>query len=104
MKNGRVVAIRTPSAISRFHPRTEYVYLPPAWFTGATPPALPAVIMIGGVVNTPQDWVRSGDALAISDAYARDHGGRAPILVLVDPSGNLTTDTECVDGPRGFDG
>ncbi|WP_235456903.1 alpha/beta hydrolase [Williamsia sp. Leaf354] len=101
VKNGRVVAIRTPSAISRFHPRTEYVYLPPAWFTGATPPPLPAVIMIGGVVNTPQDWVRSGDALAISDAYARDHGGRAPILVLVDPSGNLTTDTECVDGPRG---
>ncbi|WP_343997045.1 alpha/beta hydrolase, partial [Williamsia deligens] len=100
-KEGRIVAIDVPHGRSGFRARTEYVYLPPAWFTGAQPPRLPAVMMIGGVINTPEDWVRSGDALQTVDAYARDHRGVAPILVLPDPSGNLTTDTECVDGPRG---
>lgn len=40
-KNGRVVAIRTPSAISRFHPRTEYVACRRRGFTGATPRPCP---------------------------------------------------------------
>lgn len=100
-KEGRIVAIDVPSRRSGFRARTEYVYLPPAWFVGAEPPALPAVVMIGGVINTPEDWVRSGEALQTVDAYARDHRGVAPILVLPDVSGSLTNDTECVDGPRG---
>ncbi len=98
---GRVVPLDAPDSISGFRHRTEYVYLPPAWFAGRTPPHLPAVVMIGGVINTPEDWVRSGGALDIVDSYARDHAGRTPILVLIDPSGGLRNDTECVDGPRG---
>ncbi|WP_229705037.1 alpha/beta hydrolase [Williamsia phyllosphaerae] len=100
-ETGRIVPFDAPNSLSHFRHRTEYVYLPPAWFAGPTPPRLPAVVMIGGVINTPEDWVRSGNALEVVDAYARDHGGRAPILVLVDPSGGFSNDTECVDGPRG---
>lgn len=99
--DGKIVPLRSSDRISRFHHRPEYVYLPPAWFSGKVPPHLPAVVMIGGVVTTPEDWVRSGSALQTVRAYAATHGGQAPILVFVDPSGSLSNDTECVDGPHG---
>lgn len=99
--DGRVVQVTIPSTASGFRHRTEYVYLPPAWFAGSTPPVLPALVMIGGEFNTPVDWLRIGGAQATVDAYAHAHGGTAPILVLVDAGGSFATDTECVDGPRG---
>lgn len=99
--DGRVVEVTIPDTVSGFRHRTEYVYLPPAWFAGSTPPALPALIMIGGEFNTPVDWLRIGGAQATVDAYAHAHGGVAPILVFVDAGGAFATDTECVDGPRG---
>lgn len=98
---GKVVPIRIADDISHFHHRTEYVYLPPAWFAGPTPPHLAAIVMIGGVVTTTEDWARSGGALATDQSYAAAHHGYAPILVFVDPTGGLTNDTECVDGPHG---
>jgi S-formylglutathione hydrolase FrmB len=64
-------------------------------------PALPAVMMIGGEFGTPTDWLRAGDAVPGVDAYARSHGGMAPILVFADSTGSFRNDTECVDGPRG---
>ncbi|WP_240498491.1 alpha/beta hydrolase-fold protein [Williamsia sp. 1135] len=99
--DGKIVPLRTSDSVSRFHHRTEYVYLPPAWFAGQVPPRLPAVVMIGGVVTTPEDWVRSGSALQTVRNYAATHHGQAPILVFVDPTGSLSNDTECVDGPHG---
>ncbi len=98
---GRVVPVDIPDAVSGFPHRTEYVYLPPAWFAGAAPPALPAVEMIGGEFNTPADWIRLGSATRTADAYAAHHDGSAPILVFVDSGGSFNNDTECVDGPRG---
>ena len=99
--DGKVVPVRIPDVVSGFRHRTEYVYLPPAWFVGTTPPQLPVVVMIGGVVTTPEDWVRSGDAPNTVRRYADHHNGQAPILVMIDPTGSLTNDTECVDGPNG---
>ncbi|MBT0565587.1 alpha/beta hydrolase-fold protein [Williamsia sp. CHRR-6] len=98
---GKIVALRVPHAFSGFHARTEFAYLPPAWFRGPIPPQLPVVVMLGGVINTPDDWVRSGNAAHTVDRYARTHGGRAPILVLADPSGSMNNDTECVNSARG---
>ncbi|MFD0923555.1 alpha/beta hydrolase [Saccharopolyspora rosea] len=98
---GRVVAVTTPDTASQFPHRQEYVYLPPAWFAGAKPPALPAIMMIGGEFNTAADWVRAGDVLPVIDHYAQTHGGYAPVLVFVDAGGTFNNDTECVDGPRG---
>ncbi len=99
--NGKIIPIRVQNSTSRFHHRTEYVYLPPAWFAGPTPPQLPALILIGGVITTPEDWVRSGGAVAAVQDFAATHHGQAPILVFVDPTGGLSNDTECVDGPHG---
>ncbi|MFC7752153.1 alpha/beta hydrolase [Tsukamurella soli] len=98
---GRVVPVTIPDDASGFKHRTEYVYLPPAWFKGATPPKLPALEMIGGEFNTPADWIRLGNATATADGYAKAHNGVTPILVFVDSGGSFNNDTECVDGPRG---
>jgi S-formylglutathione hydrolase FrmB len=100
MTTGKLVAVDIPNTVSRFHHRTEYVYLPPAWFD-QDPPALPVLMMIAGEFNTPADWIRVGNAVQTVDAYAKAHHGVAPVLVFVDSGGSFNNDTECVDGPRG---
>ena len=99
--SGKLVEVDIPSTASGFKHRGEYVYLPPAWFAGPTPPSLPAVMMIAGEFNTPADWIRSGNIMPVIDGYAASHGGQAPLLVFVDAGGRFNNDTECVDGPRG---
>ncbi len=99
--SGKLVKVTIPDGASGFKHRPEYVYLPPAWFVGATPPALPAVMMIAGEFDPPAEWVRSGKILPAIDDYARQHGGQAPIFVFIDPGGVFNDDTECVNGPRG---
>ena len=101
MSSGKVVSVDTGDGGSGFKHRTEYVYLPPAWFGGDSPPQLPVIMMIAGEFNTPADWMRTGDAVETVDSYAAAHGGSAPILVFVDAGGSFNNDTECVDGPRG---
>jgi S-formylglutathione hydrolase FrmB len=98
---GRLVQVDIPDTASGFKHRSEYVYLPPAWFAGATPPKLPVVIMIAGEFNTPADWMRSGNIMPVIDGYTGTHGGQSPIFVFVDVGGSFNNDTECVNGPRG---
>ena len=98
---GSVVAIDIPDSGSGFKHRQEFVYLPPAWFSSDPPPALPAVMMIGGEFNTPADWMRAGNAVKILDDFAAAHHGNAPVVVFADPGGTFNNDTECVNGPRG---
>ncbi|MGW4249850.1 hypothetical protein ACWELQ_46120, partial [Nocardia sp. NPDC004722] len=98
---GRIVPVDIPESGSRFNHRTEYVYLPPAWFQGDQPPSLPVIMMIGGEFNTPADWVRSGQIMNSVDSFAKSNDGRTPILVFVDSGGSFNNDTECVNGPRG---
>ncbi|OBG30773.1 alpha/beta hydrolase family protein [Mycobacterium sp. E3198] len=99
--HGSLVSVQTPDDASRFKHREELVYLPPAWFASSPPPQLPTVMMIGGVINTPADWVRAGNAVETVDAFAAAHDGNAPVLVFVDPSGAFGNDTEGVNGTRG---
>ncbi len=98
---GKLVEVNISDAVSGFKHRSEYVYLPPAWFAGDTAPRLPVVMMIGGEFNTPADWMRSGNVMPVIDGYAQAHGGQAPIFVFVDSGGSFNNDTECVNGPRG---
>lgn len=99
--HGSLVPVVIPDDASHFKHREELVYLPPAWFASYPPPQLPTVMMIGGMVNTPADWVRAGNAVDTADAFAATHGGNAPVLVFVDPSGAFDNDTEGVNGVRG---
>lgn len=99
--HGKLVPVQIPSDASHFKHREELVYLPPAWFASYPPPQLPTVMMIGGMLNTPADWVRAGNAMDTVDAFASAHDGNAPVLVFVDPTGSFDNDTEGVNGPRG---
>ncbi len=99
--HGALVRVTIPSTASGFKHRTEFVYLPPAWFAGKQTPRLPVIMMIAGEFNTPADWPRTGNAIGTVDAFAAAHGGSAPILVFVDVAGSFNNDTECVNGPRG---
>ncbi len=90
-----------PDTGSGFKHRTELVYLPPRWFATNPPPKLPVVMMIAGEFNTPADWLRTGNAAAIVDDFAKAHNGNAPVMVFVDAGGSFNNDTECVNGPRG---
>ncbi len=98
---GRIVEVDIPESGSDFRHRREYVYLPPAWFTGPKPPTLPTIMMIGGEFNTPADWVRSGQIMPAVDDFAARNNGVIPVLVFVDSGGSFNNDTECVNGPRG---
>ena len=86
---------------SKFQHRRQLVSLPPAWFAHTPPPRLPTVMMIGAELNTPVDWLRAGNAVNTVDDFASAHGGNAPVLVFVDPTGAFNNDTECVNGSRG---
>ena len=97
---GRLVAVAIPANASHFRHRQEFVYLPPAWFRQPRP-HLPVVELIGGVFAAPDDWIRAGHAVQTADAYAAQHNGLAPILVFTDATGDVITDTECVNGAAG---
>lgn len=99
--DGQLVAVDTGDRASGFRHRTEWVYLPPAWFRSSTADSTSAVMMIGGEFSTSVDWVRAGQAVATADRYASAHDGNAPVLVFVDANGTFTNDTECVNGIRG---
>jgi S-formylglutathione hydrolase FrmB len=98
---GNVVSVTIPDNGSRFPHRTEFVYLPPSWYTTTPPPRLPVVMMIGAEFSHPKDWLEAGEAQKTIDAFAGMNGGNAPVLVFVDSSGAFSNDTECVNGPRG---
>jgi S-formylglutathione hydrolase FrmB len=98
---GTVLPVDIPNGASKFKHRTEFVYLPPAWYSSNPPPSLPTVMMIGGQFNTPADWIRQGNAVKTIDRFAATHGGTAPLFVFVDTGGAFNNDTECVNGPRG---
>jgi S-formylglutathione hydrolase FrmB len=93
---GTLAEIDIPATVSGFRHRKAWVWLPPAW-TGQSP--LPVIVLLAGAPGTPSDWLRSGRALEIADAWAATHHGVAPIMVVPDQNGTVTTDTECVDKP-----
>jgi S-formylglutathione hydrolase FrmB len=97
---GVVVTVAIPPTISHFDTRPAYVYLPPAWFAKVTPP-LPTLVLLPGEPGSAGDWSSDGDADNAADAFARAHRGEAPIIVMPDPDGFATTDSECVNSKFG---
>ena len=96
-----MVPVDIGDVASGFRHRGELVYLPPAWYASNPPPRLPTLMMIGGELNTPADWLRAGNAVKTIDDFASAHRGYAPVLVFVDAGGAFNNDTECVNGARG---
>jgi S-formylglutathione hydrolase FrmB len=99
-KNGLVARIDIPAVVSGFQHRRAFIWVPPAFFE--TPqPHLPVLMLLAGVPGDPGDWLRGGRALDTANAWAREHGGVAPLIVAADQNGYGFGDTECVNGTRG---
>lgn len=99
-ETGVVVSATLPGTRSGFAARDATVYLPPAWF-GADRPELPVLVLMHGTPGEPADWTDGGQATQTLDAFAAQHGGQAPIVVMADVNGTFAGDTECVDSPAG---
>ena len=98
--HGETIAVTIPATVSKFKTGQAYVYLPPAWFKNPEP-QLPLIELIAGVPGEPSDWTRAGFADTTSTAFAEQHHGAAPILVIPDNNGNLTSDSECANSVFG---
>ncbi len=92
--HGETIEVTIPATISKFNTGQAYVYLPPVWFKNPEP-QLPLIELIAGVPGEPSDWTRAGYADTTSTAFAEQHHGIAPLLVIPDNNGNLTSDSEC---------
>ncbi len=97
---GVLIMTTIPPTVSHFSTRPAYVYLPPAWFAKVTP-SLPTLVLLPGEPGSAADWSDSGDADNTADAFAAAHHGVAPIIVMPDPNGYATIDTECVNSKFG---
>ena len=98
--HGGVIRVHIPGAASGFHARSAQISLPPALFAHPRP-ALPAIELLHGTPGTPEDWTRAGFADVTAERWAAGHGGVAPVIVMPDPNGGFTADTECLDSHPG---
>jgi enterochelin esterase-like enzyme len=94
--HGATLAVTIPGKNLQFMPRQAYVWVPPAWFARSRP-QLPVIELMHGTPGQPSDWTRASFADATSLAFAEQHNGVAPILVMPDVNGSLTGDSECVN-------
>ncbi|NUP27910.1 MAG: esterase, partial [Nocardia sp.] len=97
---GAVTKAAVPGTVSRFPAREARIYLPPAYFTDPRPD-LPVLVLLAGQPGSTDDWLVGGRLTAIMDAYAADHRGLAPIVVLADGTGGRLANPLCVDSRLG---
>lgn len=96
---GTVYNLNIPGTVSKFKARTAFVYVP-AIYNNPTKINLPVLVLLPGVPGLPENWLGSG-LEATMDAFASHHDGITPIVFMVDDTGTVTNDTECVNSPRG---
>ena len=72
------------------------VYLPPSYFTNPRP-LLPVLVLMAGQPGKPEDWLQGGKLTATMDAFARDHEGLAPVVVIADGTGSQMANPLCTD-------
>jgi enterochelin esterase-like enzyme len=94
--HGETLSVNIPGQDLRYDPRPAYIWVPPAWFAKSRP-QLPVIELLHGTPGQPSDWTRASFADQTSLAYAKQHKGVAPILVMPDINGSLTGDSECVN-------
>ena len=94
--DGTVRKASIPGTASGFQSRDAYIYFPPA-YRGTPRPALPVLVLFSGQPGAPADWLTGGALRSRMDRFAADHGGVAPIAVVVDPNGSASGNTLCMD-------
>ena len=97
---GKVTTIALPGTKSGFQPRESYVYLPPAYFADNAEP-LPVLMLFHGVPGGPGDWNLGDRVKGVMDAYAAEHNGIAPVVVMPDATGGQVDNPLCTDSNLG---
>lgn len=88
------------SGTKGFTPRGAFIYLPPAYL-GSQRPALPVLVLLTGQPGSPSDWFELGNLKDTMDAYAADHHGLAPVVVVADLLGSPYANPLCSDTDAG---
>ncbi|MFD9905932.1 alpha/beta hydrolase [Streptomyces sp. NPDC059063] len=97
---GTVSKASIPGTKSHFDARDAYVYLPPAYQASPRPP-LPVLVLMAGQPGSPADWITSGQLPDLLDAFAAEHAGLAPVVLVVDPLGGSFDNPLCMDSRLG---
>ncbi|HET8993769.1 MAG TPA: esterase, partial [Rhodococcus sp. (in: high G+C Gram-positive bacteria)] len=98
--SGAVITAPIPGAASGFEARAANIYLPPAYFTDPRP-ELPVLVLLAGQPGSTEDWLIGGRLTQTMDAFAAEHSGLAPIVVLADGTGSEFANPMCVDSHLG---
>jgi S-formylglutathione hydrolase FrmB len=96
---GKVYSLVIPGTVSKFNARGAYVYVPAVYST-VSDISLPVIVLTAGYPGLPENWIGSGleDTM---DQFASLHEGITPLVFMVDNTGSVTNDTECVNSYRG---
>ena len=94
--HGATLSVSIPGTNLKFTPRPAYAWVPPAWFA-RNRPQLPVIELLHGTPGDPSNWTKSSYADATALAFAEQHHGIAPIIVMPDINGSWGGDTECVN-------
>jgi S-formylglutathione hydrolase FrmB len=94
---GSLVKHHIPGSRSGFDGRPAWLYFPPAWCLDDST-EYPVLFLLHGIPGRTQDWINSGLANKTADAFAAEHDGKAPVIVMPPTGGS--SDTECVDSDR----
>ncbi|MFD4183213.1 alpha/beta hydrolase, partial [Rhodococcus sp. NPDC058514] len=97
---GRVTTVAIPGVASGFGARDAQIYLPPAYFADPRP-ALPVLVLLAGQPGAPEDWINGGRLAQTMDAFAAQHGGLAPVVVVADGTGSQLANPLCLDSRLG---
>ncbi len=97
---GQVARVEIPGTTSGFHARRGLVYVPPAYQASDQRP-LPVLVLLAGQPGNPRDLFAGGRMAEVLDAYARRHGGRAPVVVAPDDLGATMANPLCLDSRLG---
>lgn len=97
---GKVSTISLPGTSSGFQPRESYVYLPPAYFAD-DPEPLPVLILMHGIPGGPGDWTIGDRVQDVMNAYAAQHNGITPVVVMPDATGGQVSNPLCTDSNLG---
>jgi enterochelin esterase-like enzyme len=97
---GTVSEVTIPGSFSHFIARRGFVYLPPA-YTMTPRPLLPVIVLLAGQPGAADNWINWLQLPATMDAFARDHKGLAPVVVMPDDLGESVANPLCVDSPLG---
>ncbi|HAG58192.1 MAG TPA: esterase [Arthrobacter bacterium] len=94
--DGVLRAASIPGTASGLQTRSSYIYFPPAYFA-SNRPSLPVLVLVPGQPGGPADWLTGGSLRPRMDSFAAQHGGVAPVVVVVDPNGSQSANNLCMD-------